>query len=87
MKKKKQIQELGWSGVLRDSGVGGMRPEGLVKCLHIHLAHELGARHSKVSKESVVKEEEEEDSSASSGANLVGLWVVEALKTVGVDEL
>jgi hypothetical protein len=85
MKKKKQIQELGWSGVLRDSGVGGMRPEGLVKCLHIHLAHELGARHSKVSKELVVKEEEED--SLASGANLVGLWVVEALKSVGVDGL
>ena len=65
-----KVTEAGWDGKLRDTGVGGMRPEGLVKCLHIHLAHELGARH--------------EDEGGYHGVNLVGLWVVEALNSMGV---
>ena len=57
-----------------------MRPEGLVKCLHIHLAHELGARQQSNSGGGGGREE-------ASPTNLVGHWTVEALKTVGVDGL
>jgi hypothetical protein len=35
------VQEAGWESRLREAGIGGMRPEGYVKCLHIHYAHFL----------------------------------------------
>jgi hypothetical protein len=35
------VQEAGWESRLRSAGIGGMRPEGYVKCLHIHYAHFL----------------------------------------------
>ena len=35
------IQKAGWENRLRRTGIGGMRPEGFVKCLHIHYAHYL----------------------------------------------
>ena len=31
----------GYDAVLRDTGVGGIRDAGAVRCLHVHLAHAL----------------------------------------------
>ena len=35
------VKRAGWESRLRKTGIGGMRPEGYVKCLHIHYAHFL----------------------------------------------
>ena len=35
------VRDAGWESRLRSAGIGGMRPDGYVKCLHIHYAHFL----------------------------------------------
>jgi uncharacterized protein len=72
-----RVQQSGWETRLRKTGIGGMRPEGYVKCLHIHYAHYLArsVRHALLATTFTSAARRNVNHTCRPKDNLVGSWV------------